>query len=233
MAMGALSLAGNTLNMGLSLFQMLHGNAMRKRGMNMFNNTPFPEYTIPKELSTNQSIAEHNAMIGMPSPEREAALNDINANQSFSVKNINARGGNIGDINSIDTNSNNAKLGLEGESAQMRLANSRTLMNANSQMASYRDKAYQINRLQRYLMRMGMASSLMQSGNEGFNSGLNALSESLSSGSNSAGDIMQNGGFKNAFGDMFGSGGGSLGSGGAASLASSISIPDAIGLFAI
>jgi hypothetical protein len=220
MAAGLAQLISNGIGAGLGLFGLFHGNRQYKKGLSMFENTPFPEYDIPQEVSANQAIAARLAMSGLPDEQIQAAMNNIQRNQTFGLNALQSRGGTVGAVNSLVGTSNTAELNLEGQDAAAREANQRQLMEANSMMAQYRDKAYQVNKLQRYLMRMGMASSLMQMGNQGFNQGLNQIGISLAGAGQNISDISQNGGFGSIFGGNGGISSGGLSSGSGMGLAS-------------
>ena len=203
MAMALAGMGGSLLGAGLGLFQTLHSNKLYNEGLDIYNRTPFPQYTIPSEEEENKALATTMAMTGMPEAQRAEAENAIGRNQAFGLNALQSGRGGAGDVNALVGEANDANLKLAGMSAQERLANQGKLLQVNNQVAGYRDKAFQINKLQRYLMRIGMASSLMGSGAQGVNSGLNMIGTSLGSAAQGAGEIGQSGGFKNAFNDLF------------------------------
>lgn len=190
MAAAFASIAPGVIGAGVGLYEALHGGAMYRRGLNMYNNTPFPNYTIPQEIYSNQAIAAREAMSGMPAEQYAAALNNIGSSEAKAYTSLQKRG-DVGGINAIQSGANQAKLNLDATAANMRRQNIGQLMNSNQVMAQYRDKAYQVNKLQRYLMRMGMASSLMGYGNQDVNQGINTIGSGLMS---SAEGMMGGGG---------------------------------------
>lgn len=182
-------MAAAILGFGLNLYNTLHSNHMFKKGMQMYQSTPFPEYQIPQEEMQNQSIAARMAMGGLPSEQYQQAMNNIGRNENFGLNALQTRGGNVGDINALVGQSNDATLGLDTANAQARLQNEGTLMNVNQSLAGYKDKAYQVNKLQRYLMRIGMASSMMNSGNQGVSQGISGMATAATEGSDSIGKL--------------------------------------------
>lgn len=182
MAAAFASIAPGVIGTGIGLYEALHGGKMYRKGLDMYQNTPFPDYTIPQEISANQNIATRMAMTGMPSAQYAAAMNNIGSSEAGAYSALRKRG-DVGDINAIQSSSDAAKLNLDATSANMRRQNIGEMMSANQAMAQYRDKAYQVNKLQRYLMRMGMASSLMGYGNQNVNQGLNTMGSGLMSAS--------------------------------------------------
>lgn len=182
MAAAFASIAPGVIGTGIGLYEALHGGKMYRKGLDMYQNTPFPDYTIPQEISSNQDLATRMAMTGMPSAQYAAALNNIGSSEAGAYSALRKRG-DVGDINAIQSSSDAAKLNLDATSANMRRENIGQMMSANQAMAQYRDKAYQVNKLQRYLMRMGMASSLMGYGNQNVNQGLNTIGSGLMSAS--------------------------------------------------
>lgn len=169
------SIPGIAVGLGTGLFGLLHSNRMYRRGLQMFETTPFPEYQIPEPIYANRALAARMAMVGMPAEQYQQALGNIQASQAFGVENMLSRGANVGDINALIGETNRATLGLDAQSAAMRIANERMLMQANQQLASYMNQQYDVNKLQRYLMRIGMAQGLMQAGGQGFAQSLQGL----------------------------------------------------------
>jgi hypothetical protein len=168
----------SVLNFGsglASIAQLIFGAHQYKQGMNMYNNTPFPNYNIPSEVSQNQSMAALMAMSGMPMEQYNIAKNNIGESQQFGLNAIKTRGGSIADVNALVGETNKATGNLDAVNAQQKIANEQGLMKANDVMAQYQDKSYDINRLQRYLMRMGIASQLMQGGGSNISGGFNNL----------------------------------------------------------
>lgn len=186
---GAASIASAITQAIPSVIGLIRSGRMHKRGMRMFENTQLPEYTTPEEIYQNKALAARLAMSGMPAEQYQQALNSIGRNQTFGVNALQTRGGSVGNINALVGESNDAALNLAAADADARTRNTGVLMNANQALAGYEDKEYNINKLQKYLMRMAMASQLIGGGNAGINSNLNNLGISLA---NSAQDINFN-----------------------------------------
>lgn len=200
MAAALIGIGANLLGgVGGGLFSIFHGNKQYKKGLDIFENTPFPEYSEPQEVAANQAIAARMAMTGLPSSQYQRALNNINRSQTFGLNALQTRGGSIGDVNALVGQGNDAALALDTADAEARRQALGTLMQSNLTAAQYKDKAYQINKLQRYLMRLGMASSLMQGGNANLNQGLNTLGTGLAGAAFGFQDVANTGGFKNLF----------------------------------
>lgn len=152
-----ISLAGNLFKTGLGLAQMIKGMGMKPIR---------PVYNIPEEV--NQSLALNQANLNARSAGAARAEANISRNQSNALANI-RQGANSGSqlLSSAalaQANSNNAYNQLaaqEAEDYQRRLAN---LNNSQTQMAAYRDKAFQLNEYEPYQDAAATKSALTQGG---------------------------------------------------------------------
>jgi hypothetical protein len=159
------------------LIQAGLGIADRIRGSKMLRDTALPQYQTPESIKQNQALAAMLAMSGMPAEQYAAAAGNIERNQTAALEAVKRRGGNISNVNAITSGANNAYLNLDAANAQMKLRNQANLMNANQVMATYEDKAYNINKLQQYLMRMGIAGGLMTGGNSNIAGAVSGLAQ--------------------------------------------------------
>lgn len=159
------------------LVQTFIGASERKKGLRMYNQAEnnFPEYTPAPQYAENTRLAAMLAMQGMPAEQYQQAVQGIGRSQQFGLNALQTRGGTIADIGQIVQGGADASTRLGVASAQMKLQGIQNLEQANLQQAQQQQQAYNINKLQRYLMRLGMASSLMQAGGQTLSSGINQL----------------------------------------------------------
>lgn len=159
------------------LVQTFVGAHERHKGMKMYEQAQqnFPEYTPPSEYAANQRLAAMLAMQGMPAEEYTQALQNIGRSQQFGLNALQTRGGSIADVGQITQAGADASTKLGVASAEMQRQGIQNLEQANLQQAQQEQQAYNINKLQRYLMRLGMASSLMQAGGQTLAGGINQV----------------------------------------------------------
>lgn len=140
---------------------------------------PRPTYDIPQEVFQNKGIAEQLSASGLPSTQYAQAQQNIQRQQAGAIGAAQTRRGGIGLIGNIQQRTNDATLGLDAKNAQMRVQNMQGLMKANSSLAGYRDKAFDINKMQPYQENTAYARALQSSGNQnimgGIDTGLSAL----------------------------------------------------------
>lgn len=176
----------------------LIGGGQRRRAKKALANLPYPVYDIPKEVMESKSIATQMAAEGMPSQQYAQGQQNILRQQNAAIRGAQDRRSGIGLIDKIQRASNDATLNLDVEDAKMRTANRRQLLDVNSQVAGYRDKAFDWNKKNKYMMDRQYYQSLLGAGNQNIMSGID---RGLA-------------GATNIFGSLLGSGGGRGFSGG-------------------
>lgn len=160
------------VGLGSGLISGLIGGGQRRKGRKMLNNLVYPTYEIPKEVMDNKSIATDMAATGMPAQQYAQAQQNIQRGQNSAIQQAQNRRAGIGLIGAIQRNSNDAQLGLDVADAKARQENKMNLMNVNSQVAGYRDKAFDWNKKNKYLQDRQYAMSLMGAGNQNIMSGI-------------------------------------------------------------
>jgi hypothetical protein len=134
-----------------------------------------PIYGIPQEILANQQLAQQAANVGMPSQEYAQAQKNINQSQANALNAAQGRGGALASIGAIQGQSNQALANLDAQSAAMRMQNIRGLMNANTQLADYRDKAFDYNQAQKYQENAAAARALQAAGQQNINQGIQGV----------------------------------------------------------
>lgn len=133
---------------------------------------PRPTYDIPQEAFQNKGIAEQLSASGLPSTQYAQAQQNIQRQQAGALQAAQTRRGGLGLIGNIQQRTNDATLGLDATNAKMRVQNMQGLMNANTQLAGYKDKAFNINKLQPYQENTAYARALQSSGNQNIMGGI-------------------------------------------------------------
>jgi len=168
---------GAATGLGEAIYGGIQANKLRKEA----NANVMPTYTIPQGVYTNQQLAEANQG-GMSAAANQAYQNQ--AGQGLAtVAAAEMRGG--ASPNQLSQAYGNYEEG-EGNLAQyddkIRLSNLQTLMNANSNLDAYKDKAWQINdyskwanKAQALAQQMGAANNMEMSGINQVGGGLMGL----------------------------------------------------------
>lgn len=150
----------------------LIGGGQRRRAKKALANMPYPIYDIPNEVFQNKTLAQQMASSGMPAEQYARAQKNILRQQNAAISQAQDRRSGIGLIAKIQDATNDAQLGLDAQDAQQRTANQRTLLDVNNQVAGYRDKAFDWNKKNKYLMDRQYYQSLLGAGNQNVMSGI-------------------------------------------------------------
>lgn len=154
---------------------------------------PRPTYDIPQEVFQNKGIAEQLSASGLPSTQYAQAQQNIQRQQAGAIGAAQTRRGGIGLIGNIQQRTNDATLGLDAKSAQMRVGNMQNLMKTNSQVAGYRDKAFDINKMQPFQENQAYARALQASGNQNIMGGIDTALGGLVGGGGFGGGLFGGG----------------------------------------
>ena len=170
------SLIGGVVGAGVGL---ISGVSQKNKAKSLLAKEQFPTYSIPREALANQQIAQQNALIGTPSAQYNQAMKDIKESTNQAISNAQSRNAGLGYIGAAQQNENNAVGKLGAQSVAQRLANEKVLMGANTAVAGYRDKQFQINQMQKYQQNYNYAMGLLGAGNQNIVHGVDALGAGL------------------------------------------------------
>lgn len=148
------------------------GGGQRRRAKKALANLQYPIYDIPQEALQNKKMAQDMASTGLPGEQYAQAQQNILRQQNNAIKQANDRRAGIGLIGKIQQGTNDAMLGLDVADAKARQENKGVLMNANSQLAGYRDKAFEWNKKNKYLQDRAYYMSQMGAGNQNIMGGI-------------------------------------------------------------
>lgn len=150
------------------LFQKARANRLAKLNVR-------PVYNIPGEIKTNQQMAQQMSKQGMSSQQYGQQTQAIGRNANAALSNAQDRRGGLAAIGAIQQNSNDANLNLNVQDNNMRLNNIRNLMQQNSTMAQFKDKAFAWNKQAKFQENAAAIRALQGAGNANIDTGLNAL----------------------------------------------------------
>lgn len=162
---GAANIAGGLLSGVTGYFQ-------RRKAKKELAKLQRPEYTIPNEILQNQRRAEQAANEGLPSQQYNQAMQNIQRQQSRALTAAGSRRGALMALPGLQQQANDQQLNLDVKDAQARMANQQQLYGINSQVAGYRDKAFNINKMQPYQDNLNYYRSLLGAGNQNLIGGI-------------------------------------------------------------
>lgn len=162
-------------NIGSGLISGVTGFFQRRKAKKALANLHRPEYNIPNEVLQNQKRAEMSASEGLPSQQYNQAMQNIQRQQSRALSAASDRRGALMALPGIQQQANDALLGLDVKDAQARMNNQQQLYGINSQVAGYRDKQWDINKMQPYQRDYNYNMSLLGAGNQNMLSGADKL----------------------------------------------------------
>ncbi len=155
------------------------GGGQRRRAKKALANLKYPTYDIPQEILDNKSMAQDMASTGLPGEQYAQAQQNILRQQNNAIKQSQDRRGGIGLIGKIQQGTNDAMLGLDVADAKARQENKMNLMNVNSQVGQYRDKAFDWNKKNKYLQDRQYYMSQLGAGNQNIMGGIDKMLGSI------------------------------------------------------
>lgn len=129
---------------GFGIFQAI-------KGAKKLKDTERPPYEIPKEILQNLNAAERMALEGMPDAQKQAYLQNLQRSSQLALRGLSDRRAGVGAIANVQSQLDMGAMSLLGMDAAQRQQNRLNAMGARTQMAQYRDKAFELNQLQPFL----------------------------------------------------------------------------------
>lgn len=159
-------------NVAGGLLSGITGYFQRRKAKKELAKLQRPEYTIPNEVLQNQRMAQAAANEGLPSQQYNQAMQNIQQQQNRALSAASSRRGALMALPGLQQQANDQLLNLDVKDAQARMANQQQLYGINSQVAGYRDKAFNINKMQPYQDNLSYYRSLLGAGNQNLVSGI-------------------------------------------------------------
>jgi hypothetical protein len=134
-----------------------------------------PMYQIPQEILNNQKMAELAANEGLPSQQYNNAMKNIQRSQANALSGALDRRSALMALPKIQQQSNDAYSNLDASDAAARMQNQRALYGIGAQTAQYRDKEFQVNKMQPWERKFNYAQQLLGAGNQNMVGGIEKL----------------------------------------------------------
>ena len=173
-------LGGNTQGQGFAniaggLLSGVTGFFQRRQAKKALSKLIRPQYEIPNEILENQKKAEMAANEGLPSAQYNQAMQNIQRQQNRALTAASDRRGGLMALPGLQQQANDTQLNLDVKNAEQRLKNQQQLYGINSQVAGYRDKAWNINKMQPYERDYQYYQNLLGAGNQNLLGGADKL----------------------------------------------------------
>jgi hypothetical protein len=153
-------------NIGGGLLSGITGFFQRRAAKKALAKLSRPQYQIPEEILKTQKMAEQDANEGLPSEQYNKAQQDIQRRQNSAISMATDRRSGLMALPKIQQQSNDASLNLNVADAQARMSNKQRLYGIMGQTAQYRDKAWNINKMQPYERDYNYNMNLLGAGNQ-------------------------------------------------------------------
>lgn len=162
---GVANIAGGLLSGVTGFFQ-------RRKAKKEFAKLQRPEYSIPNEVLQNQKMAQLAAGEGLPSQQYNNAMKNIQRSQANALSGAIDRRSALMALPKLQQQASDAYGKLDVADANARMSNQRQLYDVNSQVAGYRDKEFNINKMQPYQDNLSYYRSLLGAGNQNLVAGI-------------------------------------------------------------
>lgn len=166
---------GGAANIAGGLVSGVTGFFQRRKAKKELAKLQRPTYEVPNEIMQNQKMAQQAANEGLPSEQYAQAMQGIQRQQNSALNAAGGRRGVLMALPGIQQQSNDQTLNLNVKNAQARMNNKQQLYGINSQVAGYRDKAFNINKLQPYQEDKNYYQSMLGAGNQNMIGGIDKI----------------------------------------------------------
>lgn len=181
--MGSLSSSGGggqgagqgVANIGSGLLSGITGYFQRRKAKKMLKGLQQPTYVIPNEILQNQKMAQQAAAEGIPSQQYSNAMRNFRQTEADALASARDRRSALMALPKIQQQTSVNIGNLDAQDAAVRQQNQRTLYGINSQVAGYRDKAFDINQMRPYQRDYSYAMGLLGAGNQNLLSGADKI----------------------------------------------------------
>jgi len=163
---------GGIANIAGGLVSGITGFFQKRKANKMLKSLQRPNYAIPEEITRSQKMAEMAAQEGLPSAQYAKAMQNIQRQQSNALAGATDRRSALMALPKIQQAANDAALNLDSADAQARMQNQRTLYGVSNTTAGYKNKQFEINKMQPYQEKYQYAQSLLGAGNQNLSSGI-------------------------------------------------------------
>jgi hypothetical protein len=109
-----------------------------------------PQYQIPEEAFQNLTMAEQQAMEGLPEEQKSQYLSNVQRSANMALADIGTRKGGLAGLGRLNENLNKSYSDLLSADAAARQQNQQQVYQQRSNIADYRGQQFQLNELNPY-----------------------------------------------------------------------------------
>jgi hypothetical protein len=142
---------------GAGAYQLIKGSAQ------MANNKR-PEYQIPDEIKSNLTMAQQQALEGLPEEQRKIFIENIQRSSANAISQAQDRRSGLVGLTGIAQSESDAYRNLLAMDVAARQENQAKVVAANKDMAAYKDQAFEANQMEPYRFKQNQASAMVGSG---------------------------------------------------------------------
>ncbi len=148
------ALVGAAGGLALSGLEYSQNKKQQKR-----DNANRPTYQIPPEVKQGLTLAEQQALFGMPEAQRQKAVQDLQRGAAYSLGQETTRRGGIAGLASLNENLNQGYTTLASQDAQSRMQKQQQVYSQLQNSADYKGQAFQLNQLNPYYENVARTSA--------------------------------------------------------------------------
>ena len=152
--------------------QALFGGIQAGIGASKLKNLNRPTYTVPEEIKKNLSESELMALEGLPAEQKQQYIQNIQRSQQTAMKGLETRKAGLAGIPALLQSQNDAFTNLLTMDATQKLQNKMLVQQNRNTLAGYKDKEFDINKMQPYQEKSAEAQALIGSGVQNIFGGL-------------------------------------------------------------
>ena len=179
-------------SLAASAAQGIYGAYQYQKGLKQAELLERPEYEIPEEIRQNLTQAQLMSLEGLPTEQKQQFVENVQRTMQTGLRGVSERGMGIAGIEGLAQQQIDAYRTLLGQDVADRQANLGNLAQARGKLAGFKEREFDINKMQPYIQDYLQAQAMMGAGSQnimgGVRSGLmglGQLGEGLGSGGGS------------------------------------------------
>lgn len=164
-----LTLAAQT---GAGVYQMYKGNKLAKEAEAMQQ-----DYKTPQVIEDSLTNAQIRALEGMPAEMKAQYIQNLQNSTQSGINALSDRKASISGVEGLLRNEQGSYMNLASQDASMKQANQDNLQGVQQNVASYKDREYDLNVLQPYMAKLAAAAAMKGAGLQNVSTVLGSAAE--------------------------------------------------------
>lgn len=163
------------LETGYGAYQFIQGQKAKK-GLER------PEYEIPEEIKANLSQAELMALEGLPAQQKQEYIENIGRATATGLRGLKTRKAGLAGVEGLAQTETDAYKQLLGMDVAAKRQNIQNLMSQRETMAGFKERQFDINKMQPYLQKYGEAQAMIGAGAQNIMAGAKSIDQEIQQG---------------------------------------------------